>query len=126
MFELELYETEDGKEPVAEFLDSLDSKMNAKLIGLMELLEEKGTELREPYSAPLGDGIFELRCKLGSNITRALYFFFVGKRIVVTNGFVKKTQKTPPTEIKLAKDRRKDWIKRHEQDAVDNTQKSKR
>lgn len=126
VFELELYETEDGKEPVAEFLDSLDSKMNAKLIGLMELLEEKGTELREPYSAPLGDGIFELRCKLGSNITRALYFFFVGKRIVVTNGFVKKTQKTPPTEIKLAKDRRKDWIKRHEQDAVDNTQKSKR
>lgn len=126
VFELELYETEDGKEPVAEFLDSLDSKMNAKLIGLMELLEEKGTELREPYSAPLGDGIFELRCKLGSNITRAMYFFFVGKRIVVTNGFVKKTQKTPPTEIKLAKDRRKDWIKRHEQDAVDNTQKSKR
>ena len=126
VFELELYETEDGKETVAEFLDSLDSKMNAKLIGLMELLEEKGTELREPYSAPLGDGIFELRCKLGSNITRTLYFFFVGKRVVVTNGFVKKTQKTPPTEIKLAKDRRKDWIKRHEQDAVDNTQKSKR
>ena len=126
VFELELYETEDGKETVAEFLDSLDSKMNAKLIGLMELLEEKGTELREPYSAPLGDGIFELRCKLGSNSTRALYFFFVGKRVVVTNGFVKKTQKTPPTEIRLAKDRRKDWIKRHEQDAVDNTQKSKR
>ena len=41
MFELELYSTEDGKEPVAEFLDSLDRKMNAKLIGLMELLEEK-------------------------------------------------------------------------------------
>lgn len=41
LFELELYETEDGKEPVAEFLDSLDPKMNAKLIGLMELLEEK-------------------------------------------------------------------------------------
>ena len=115
MFELELYASEDGKEPVAEFLDSLDHKMNAKLIGLMELLEEKGTELREPYSAPLEDGIFELRCKLGSNITRALYFFYIGKRIVVTNGFVKKTQKTPPGEIKLAKDRRKDWIERHEQ-----------
>ena len=77
-------------------------------------LEEKGTELREPYSASLEDGIFELRCKLGSNITRALYFFYVGKRIVVTNGFVKKTQKTPPKEIKLAKDRRKDWIERQE------------
>ncbi len=114
MFELELYATEDGKEPVAEFLDSLDHKMNAKLIGLMELLEEKGTELREPYSAPLEDGIFELRCKLGNNITRALYFFYVGKRIVVTNGFVKKTQKTPPGEIKLARKRRKDWIERYE------------
>ena len=36
VFELELYSTEDGKEPVAEFLDSLDRKMNAKLIGLMK------------------------------------------------------------------------------------------
>ena len=126
MFELELYASEDGKEPVAEFLDSLDQKMNAKLIGLMELLEEKGTELREPYSAPLEDGIFELRCKLGSNITRTLYFFYVGKRIVVTNGFVKKTQKTPPGEIKLAKDRRKDWIERHEQATDKAGNKSRR
>lgn len=123
MFELEFYETEDGKEPVADFLDSLDQKMNAKLVGLMELLEEKGTELREPYSAPLGEGIFELRCKLGSNITRALYFFYVGKHIVVTNGFVKKTQKTPPAEIKLAKDRRKDWLKRYQQKSDDREAK---
>ena len=76
MFELELYASEDGKEPVAEFLDSLDQKMNAKLVGLMELLEEKGTALRETYSAPLEDGIFELRCKLGSNITRALFLLY--------------------------------------------------
>ena len=111
---------------MAEFLDSLDSKMNAKLIGLMELLEEKGTELREPYSAPLEDGIFELRCKLGSNITRALYFFYVGKRIVVTNGFIKKTQKTPPGEIKLAKDRRKDWIERQEREKKNAGKKGRR
>ena len=121
-----MYETEDGKEPVAEFLDSLDPKMNAKLVGLMELLGEKGTALREPYSAPIEDGIFELRCKLGSNITRALYFFYVGKRIVVTNGFVKKTQKTPPSEIKTAKNRRSDWIARHAQDADSSTKKGKR
>ena len=113
MFQLEFYESEDGKKPVSEFLDSLDEKMAAKLIGLMEILEEKGTELRLPYSGPLGDGIFELRCKQGSNITRVLYFFFHGGKIVVTNGFVKKTQKTPPSEVKLAKERRTDWIKRH-------------
>ena len=114
MFQLEFYETADAKTPVSDFLDSLDDKMAAKLLGLMEILEEKGTELRLPYSEHLDDGIFELRCKLGSNITRALYFFYSGKKIIVTNGFVKKTQKTPPSEIKLAKSRREDWIKRNE------------
>ena len=72
------------------------------------------------------DGIFELRCKLGSNITRALYFFYVGKRIVVTNGFIKKTQKTPPGEIKLAKDRRKDWIERQEREKENAGKKGRR
>ncbi|MBP1554699.1 MAG: type II toxin-antitoxin system RelE/ParE family toxin [Oscillospiraceae bacterium] len=100
--------------------------MSAKLIGLMELLEDKGTELREPYSAPLGDGIFELRCKLGSNITRVLFFFYVGEHIIVTNGFIKKTQKTPPAEIRLAKDRRKDWIRRHELTDADSINQQKR
>ena len=113
MYEVIFYETSDGRKPVSEFLDSLDPKMRAKLIGLMELLEEKGASLREPYSAPLGDGLFELRCKLGSNITRVLFFFYIGKRIIVTNGFTKKTQKTPPSEIKLAKARRQDWLTRH-------------
>jgi len=73
-FEIEFYKTKDGKEPVVDFLDSLDDKMAAKLVGLMEVLEEKGTELRMPYSEYLDDGIFELRCKQGSNITRVLYF----------------------------------------------------
>lgn len=41
MFELEFYESEDGRHPVEEFLDSLEYKMNAKLIGLMELLGRK-------------------------------------------------------------------------------------
>lgn len=114
-FEIEFYSSEDGREPVAEFLDSLDSKMSAKLVGLMEILEEKGTELRMPYSEHLEDGIFELRCKQGSNITRVMYFFYVGKKIVATNGFVKKTQKTPAKELKLAKERRADWLSRHKE-----------
>ena len=114
-FEIVFYSSEDGREPVAEFLDSLDSKMSAKLVGLMEILEEKGTELRMPYSEHLEDGIFELRCKQGSNITRVMYFFYVGKKIVVTNGFIKKTQKTTAKELKLAKERRADWLSRHKE-----------
>ena len=48
--------------------------MNAKMVRLLELLEEKGNELREPYSKHLEDGIFELRASQSSNISRALYF----------------------------------------------------
>lgn len=116
MFSVSFYETADGRQPVSDFLDSLDIKMAAKMISLMEILGEKGTALRLPYSSHLTDGIFELRCKLGSNITRALYFFYYGGQIVITNGFVKNTQKTPSKEIKLAKERRADWIKRQETD----------
>ena len=113
MFQVEFYETKDGTRPVAVFLDSLDNKMAAKLVGLLEILEEYGPALRMPYSRSLGAGIFELRCVLGSNITRVLYFFCTGKKIILTNGFIKKTQKTPSHEISLAKERRADWIARH-------------
>ena len=73
------YETEKGKKPVEEFLNFLDIKMRAKMVSMMELLEEKGNLLREHYSKPLDDGIFELRAVQGNNITRALYFFYVVK-----------------------------------------------
>lgn len=104
-FDVDLYETKDKKRPVEEFILSLDNKMQAKVFGMIRLLEEKGTALREPYSKPLDDGI-------SSNITRVLYFFYVGGKIILTNGFVKKTQKTPPSEIEKAKQYRKDYLER--------------
>ncbi len=111
-FEVIFYEKENGDCPVEEFINSLDVKMRAKMIGLLELLEEKGNQLREPYSKPIDDGIFEIRCKVGNNITRVLYFFYYEGKIILTNGFIKKTQKTPPEEIKLAKERRADFKER--------------
>lgn len=83
--------------------------MQAKLFRLLELLELKGNDLREPYSKPLSDGIFEVRVIQGNQITRVLYFFVIGKKIILTNGFVKKTQKTPTREIELAKKYRTDY-----------------
>lgn len=64
--------------------------MRAKIFMMLEFLEDKGPALREPYSKPLGDGIFEIRAKQGREITRVLYFFVVGQKIILTNGFVKK------------------------------------
>ena len=111
-FEVIFYEDENGECPVEEFISALDIKMRVKIVGLLEILEEKGNLLREPYSKYLRDGIFELRCKQGNDTTRVLYFFYYGEKIVLTNGFVKKTQKIPAAEIKLAKVRRAKFIER--------------
>ena len=103
------YETVDGKIPAKEFLIGLDYDLRAKMIRTLELLQKNGPSLREPYSKELEDGIFELRARFGSNICRLLYFYDDGKIVLLTNGFVKKTQKAPKQEIELAKTYRADY-----------------
>ena len=113
-FEVQFYEKENGERPAEEFMLSVDDKMRAKLSGLVKVLAEKGNNLREPYSKSLGDGIFELRGKVGNNTTRVLYFFYYDGIIVLTNGFVKKSMKVPKKEILKAKIYRNDYIERCE------------
>lgn len=113
-FVVDFYKKEDGSKPLGEFIKSLDVKMKAKVVGNLHLLEEYGNYATEPLSKHLEDGIFELRTILGNNIIRVLYFFDKEKIIIATNGFVKKTQKTPKTEIELAKIRRSDYYRRKE------------
>lgn len=112
-FEVIFYETENGHQPAREFIDSLDVHMQAKIVKAIKLLEERGNALREPYSKSLTDGIMELRVQFGSNISRVLYFFYYDGQIVLTHGFVKKTQKTPATEIERAQRYRADYLKRN-------------
>ena len=64
------------------------------------------------FAKLLEDGIFELRAQQSSNVTRVLYFFYVENKIILTNGFVKKTPKTPPEEIERAKRRRAEYMRR--------------
>lgn len=113
-FEIISYTKEDGSTPTLEFIKSQPKKMQAKILMEIELLEEYGNELEGKYTKHLDDGIFELRIKFASDITRILYFFHIGKRIILTNGFVKKTQKTPVREINLAKKYRKEYLLKEE------------
>ena len=113
LFEIEFYQLSNGREPAKEFLTGLEVKMRAKLADIISLLQDNGYELREPYSKHLTNGIFELRAKVGSDATRVLYFFFVNRRIILTNGFVKKTKKTPAGEIEKAKRYRADFLERN-------------
>lgn len=67
--------------------------MRAKVLRTVSLLGDSGPGLREPYSKPLDDGIFEIRTKFGSDITRVLYFFVAGKKVILTNYFIKSRKK---------------------------------
>lgn len=106
------YEDRAGRIPVREFLDSLDIKMRQKMLRSIQALQDMGVSLRMPLSESLDDGIFELRAKVGTNISRVMYFFVIGNRAVLTHGFIKKTQKTPLREIERAKQIRDDYMKR--------------
>ena len=110
------YTKEDGTKPAGEFIKSLNKNMRMKIMQVIDVLEQYGMEIREPYSKPLGDGIFELRAKVGTDISRVLYFFVVGDKAIITNGFIKKTLKTPTREIRLAKKYREDYIERKEKE----------
>ena len=111
MFKIIYHKLANGDKPVKLFIDGLETKLKVKMMFSVKLLKELGYKLREPYSKHLEDGIFELRAQSGNNISRVLYFFYVGEQIILTHGFIKKTQKTPREEIDKAKAYRKDFYK---------------
>lgn len=111
-YNIEFYSKENGEEPAREFILGLAPKMQAKILRIIDLLETNGPQMRLPYSEYLEDGIFEIRAKQSTNISRVLYFFAAKQEIIFTNGFVKKTQKTPKREIDLARKYRKDYERR--------------
>ena len=112
LFDVDFYRLPNGKAPVEEFLDSLNVKMRNKALDSILLLEEFGNNLREPHSKAMGDGLFELRIKFSNDISRIFYFFCVGNKIILTNGFIKKTNKTPVSELNLAKKYKFDYEQR--------------
>ncbi len=114
-FRVIFYEKEDGSRPAEEYLHSISPKMAARIFSIINLLKEKGNLLRMPISEYLQDGIFQIRAQQEGNISRVLYFFAIGKTIVLTHGFTKKAPKTPPAEIELAKRYRADYERREAQ-----------
>ncbi len=113
MFDIDFYQLPNGEKPVEKFLNSLDRKMRVKALHSLSILEEFGNTLREPHSKSVGNGLFELRIKFASDISRIFYFFVVDNKIILTNGFVKKTMRTPKAEIELAQKYKADYERRY-------------
>jgi len=79
-WQVEYYKKENGNIPVLDYLLSLDSKMRAKAYSEIELLEKHGPNLKEPYVRPIKGarykGLFKLRVKFASDISRIFYFTY--------------------------------------------------
>lgn len=119
MYEIEFYETEDGKCPIWDFLEALrlkaptnkDARIQYKQASLyIELLQQNGTHMNAEITKHLDDGIWELRP--GNN--RVFYFFYQNDTYVLLHQFRKKSQKTPKREIEKAKTERNDYLRRKE------------
>lgn len=98
-----------GKCPVEDFLDSLPGKQAQKIAWVMQLIEEI-EKIPEQYFKKLKatDDIWEIRAQMGSNTFRILGFFDLNN-FIATNGFCKKSQKTPNREIILAEKRKREY-----------------
>ena len=89
---------------------NLPDDILAHLIHILELIEEYGANLGQPYTKPITGhkGLFEIRAKAKSGIGRALFGYMKGKKVIILHSFVKKTQKTPNKAIKIALKRLKE------------------
>ena len=112
MFEVDYYTLPNGEKPVEQFINGLNVNMRAKALGSIDILATFGNTLREPYSKSLGMGLYELRIRYAGDITRIFYFFIINNKIILTNGFIKKTNKTPKSEIALARKYKADYERR--------------
>ncbi len=102
------YQLEYFNQRVLAEIESWPVDILADYARLVELVVEHGPALRLPYSRAFGDGLFELRPHGRSGQGRAMYCFVVGKRVVVLHAFVKKSQRTPESDLKLARKRHKE------------------
>ncbi|MEM9293574.1 MAG: type II toxin-antitoxin system RelE/ParE family toxin [Acidobacteriota bacterium] len=97
------YRQASGREPVREWLRSLDDG-SKKIIGEDIKTVQFGWPLGMPLVRNLGDGLWEVRCNLKGGISRII-FMTKAEAMVLLHGFIKKTQKTPGKDLDLARQR---------------------
>jgi phage-related protein len=107
------YKPIDGRCPIQTFFDSLPSKAAQKTTWVLSLLEDLDIVPSSYFKKLTGtEDIWECRVQFGSNIYRILCFFVDSSVVVLTHGFIKKSQKTPKQEIEKAEAYRRDFMER--------------
>ena len=114
MNSIKFYKDINNRSPIEEFLNNLKAKDAQKVSWVLELIEDHDIVPKTYFKKMTNtDDIWEVRIQSGSNGYRLMCFRHANKIIILTNGFQKKTQKTPKNEILLAEKRKKDWLRRN-------------
>lgn len=94
---------------VAAEIEALPNDMRARFLRIVQMIEAWGIErMRAPHVRHLDGRLWEMRMSGRDGISRAIYVTAAGRRVVVVRAFVKKTQKTPQSELELANRRAKE------------------
>ncbi len=109
------FSTGAGHEPVREWLQALPRE-ECKAVGVDILKVQFAWPLGKPLVDHLGDGLWEIRSRLGNRIARTL-FTVVDEEIVLLHSFIKKTQKIPSNELNLAKQRKNQYLQAYEEES---------
>jgi len=112
VWNIEYYQSEAGRSPVVEFIDSLEATAKARVARTLDLLEEFGIELGMPYARHLEKHLWELRARQGRNRYRIIYFLATGQTFVLLHGFTKKAGPVPRSDMEMAERRRDDYLSR--------------
>jgi phage-related protein len=97
-----------------EILD-LPAGFLARFLRYADRMELYGPDLGMPHTRAMGEGLFELRLKAAEGIARVFYCTMMGRSIVMLHQFIKKTDKTPPKELAIARRRLKEIKDAHSQ-----------
>lgn len=105
--ELVFFQTASGNEPVRDWLGSLPIE-NRRAVGQDLQRVQYRWPVGMPLVRPMGKGLFEVRSDLPDKTIARVLFCFHGGELFALHGFVKKAQKTPPGDLKLARERKKE------------------
>jgi len=110
--QIKFYKTLAGECPVINFLDSLPSKVAQKITWVMKLVEDLDIIPAQYFKKLSGtNDLWECRIKLGSNIYRILGFMHKNNFVILTQGFVKKTDKIPSNEIEKSHSYKNEFLR---------------
>jgi len=118
LFEVEFYDDKSGNEPIKDFILELEEKGKTSkadrnradtIYRYIRVLEKSGTRAGLPYVKHIDGDIWELR----PNSDRVFFFFWANNTFILVHHFLKKTKKTPKSEIKQAERNMTDYLNRH-------------